>query len=160
MPKVCPKCQAVNGGFVVRCSCGFDLSNIQAFGLLGDAPTAPGPSPARLGWPGFFLRAGQLLALLGCAGSLLGVPLATQLSPRSADLAGVITLALLGAVVGFFYWAAMFVVFTEVLRLRGERASVAPGSAPSPPPQSEQTGAVRSGATGLEPAAAADRPRD
>jgi hypothetical protein len=37
MPKVCPNCQTLNGGFAVRCRCGFDLSTIEAPGLLGDA---------------------------------------------------------------------------------------------------------------------------
>jgi hypothetical protein len=138
MPKVCPKCQSVNAGFAVRCACGFDLSNIEVPGLLSDAPVPSTPTTPRLGWPGRFLVIGQFVALLGCGGSVLGVPLAILLSPTGANLGVLIPLALLGGVVGFCYWAAMFVVFTEVLRLREERGKAGRESVPIPPPQGEQ----------------------
>jgi hypothetical protein len=145
MPKVCPKCQAVNGGFVVRCACGFDLSKIEVAGLLGDAQVAPdtpataGRSTASPGWADFFLRAGQLLALLGCAGSVVGAPLAIALSPRDAALGAAIPLAVLGGVLGLCYWAAMYVVFAEVLRLRGERAGTTGEPSLGPLPRNAQT---------------------
>jgi hypothetical protein len=121
MPKVCPKCQLVNSGFANRCSCGFDLSNVEVPELLSAAPAAPAAPAVWRGWAVFFLRVGQFLSLLGCAGSVLGAVLGILMPPRDVDLGAVIPLALLGGIVGFCYWAAMFVVFTEVLRLRGER---------------------------------------
>jgi hypothetical protein len=125
MPKVCPQCQSVNGDFAARCSCGFDLSNIEVPGLLSDAPAPSGPcspySSSRLGWAGRFLSLGQFLALLGCVGSALAVPLALLLASREANLAVIIPLTVLGSAFGVCYWAAMFVVFTEVLCYREER---------------------------------------
>jgi hypothetical protein len=122
MPKICPKCQSVNSGFADRCSCGFDLSQIEVPELTSSAPASPVAPPAARDGAVFFLRAGQLLALLACAGSVLAVPFAILMPPRDADLGVVISLALVGGVVGLCFWAAMFVVFTEVLRLRADRA--------------------------------------
>jgi hypothetical protein len=150
VPKGCPKCQAVNGGFAVRCACGFDLSKIEVSGLLGDAPAAPdspsaaGGSPASPGWADFFLRVGQLLALLGCVSSVVGAPLAIALSPRDVAFGAAIPLALLGGLLGLCYWAAMYVVFAEVLRMRGERVRTSGGSSPGRLPQNEQTQAAGS----------------
>lgn len=44
MPKVCPKCQVVSGGYATRCVCGFDLTPIPA----PDLPAGPVAGPPRL----------------------------------------------------------------------------------------------------------------
>jgi hypothetical protein len=90
----------------------------------------------------FFLRVGQVLAGLACAGSVVGALLAIGLSRR--DTVYMVTvLSMLGAVAGVCFWGAMVVVFTEVLRLREERAQATRSPAPSPLQQNEQPGGVR-----------------
>jgi hypothetical protein len=92
----------------------------------------------------FFLRVGQVLAGLACAGSVVGALLAIGLSRAGRDTVYmVIVLYMLGAMAGVCFWGAMVVVFTEVLRLREERAQATRSPAPSPLQQNEQPGSVR-----------------
>jgi hypothetical protein len=68
MPKTCPKCQTLNGGFAQTCACGFDLSGVEATGL----PTTPTPArPVGPAAPPISLLVGLAGCVLAAIGALL-----------------------------------------------------------------------------------------
>jgi hypothetical protein len=77
MPKTCPQCQRIHGGFAVKCECGFDLTEVAASGPLFSTPTPTSTGTIKI-------PVGQLIGLVGCVLAAFGglLPLSSTSVPH------------------------------------------------------------------------------